>query len=46
VICGQYGDEINNNNMDGACITHGKLRNTHRIVTGKPEKKRSLARLI
>jgi hypothetical protein len=39
-----YSNEINKDEMCGACSTEGELRNSYETTLGKPEGKRSLGR--
>jgi hypothetical protein len=32
--------QVNEDEMSGACITHGRIRNAYKILVGKPEGKR------
>jgi hypothetical protein len=38
------GDEIEKNEMDGACSAYGEGRGVYRVFVGKPEEKRPLGR--
>ena len=40
------GDQIENNEIGGACSTYGReeMRGVYRVLVGKPERKRPLAR--
>jgi len=38
------GDQIDNNEMGGACGTHGERRGVYRVLVGKSEGKRPLGR--
>jgi hypothetical protein len=38
------GDEIEKNEMGGACSTHGERRGVYRVLAGKPEGKIPLGR--
>jgi hypothetical protein len=38
------GDQIEKNEMSGACSTYGERRSTHRVLVGKTEGKRPLGR--
>jgi hypothetical protein len=39
-----YGNEIENNEMGGACRAYGEGRGVYRVLVGKPEAKRPLGR--
>ena len=38
------GGKIEKNEMGGACGTCGEMRGVHRVLVGKPERKRPLGR--
>ena len=46
VLLTQYylGDQIEKNEMGGACSTYGETRGKYRVLVGKPEEKRPLGR--
>jgi hypothetical protein len=35
-------NRIGNDEIDGACSTHGDTRNAHEVLLGKPERKQNL----
>jgi hypothetical protein len=37
-----FGDQIEKNDLGGACSTYGERRCVYRVLVGKPEGKRSL----
>jgi hypothetical protein len=38
------GDDIETNEVGGACSTYRESRSVHRVLVGKPERKRPLGR--
>ena len=48
MICTPYsnysGDQIEKNEMDGACSMYGERRGVYGVLVGKPEGKRPLER--
>jgi len=46
VLLTQYcsGDQIEKNEIGGACSTYGERRDVYRVLVGKPEGKRPLGR--
>jgi hypothetical protein len=39
------GNQIEKNEMGGACSTYGEKRDAYRILVGRPERRRPLGRL-
>jgi hypothetical protein len=39
-----FGDQIEKNEMGGACSMYGERRGVYRVLVGKPEEKRPLGR--